>query len=106
MNIKLRQELERRIARRAILHLLAAGYSVTVYDGEERTVNASTKTIEVLKAMMTTDEDYLIAIDAEGKERGWIRFVYGNDGWDVINDYTVNLEPALTRTNALIERYG
>ena len=105
-NIKLRQELERRIARRCILDLIEAGYTVSVYDGEEVTVKCSTKATEILKAMMTTDEDYLFAMDDKGVRRGWVRFIYGNDGADVINDYTTNLDPALKRTNALIERYA
>lgn len=105
-NIKLRQELEKRIARRCILDLIEAGYTVSVYDGEEVTVKCSTKGTEILAAMMTTDEDYLFAMDANGKREGWVRFIYGNSGWDVINDYTVNLEDALKRTNALIERYA
>jgi hypothetical protein len=35
---------------------------------------------------------------------GWVRFIYGNDGWDVINDYTTNLEPVIAGVNALAEK--
>jgi hypothetical protein len=34
---------------------------------------------------------------------GWVRFIYGNDGWDVMNDYSTVLEPYLIKTNALID---
>lgn len=34
---------------------------------------------------------------------GWVRFVYGNDGHDVISDYTTNLESVLEPINAYAE---
>jgi len=102
MSVKLRQK---RIARAAISGLLAAGYSLTVHDGEEDTLVDSTERRTILDALFTTDEDYLIA-SKNGKREGWVRFVYGSDGWDVINDYTTNLERALKGANALAERYS
>ena len=61
--------------------------------------------------MMTKDEDYLYAHRPDGQLKytgvydgyGWVRFIYGNDGWDVINDYCVTFEPHLVKTNALID---
>ncbi len=35
---------------------------------------------------------------------GWVRFIYGNDGWDVISDYTTNLEPVMKLVQPLIDR--
>lgn len=104
---KVRLEVERRIAQQAIAELLAAGFTLGVNDGEEVTISRSKDAEAVLKAMMTTDSDYLLAYQ-DGVERhvGWVRFVYGNDGWDVINDYTVNLEEALTKTNALTDKFS
>jgi len=37
--------------------------------------------------MFTTDDDCLIVVK-DGKPFGWIQFIYGNDGYDVISDYT------------------
>jgi len=34
---------------------------------------------------------------------GWVRFVMGNDGYDVINDYTTNLEKVLKRANQVAD---
>ena len=31
----------------------------------------------------------------------WVFLVYGNDGWDVIADYNVSLEPLLEPINKL-----
>jgi hypothetical protein len=100
MSVKMRQHVERDIATATIKGLLDAGYNVSVFDGEETTVKRSTDAALILAAMFTTDEDYLYAGCAktchEDRRHGWVRFIYGNDGWDVINDYTVNLEQALT----------
>ena len=48
-------------------------------------------------AVMLADEDTLLVHrprpDQGDYERlGWVKLVYGNDGWDVICDYTVPLE--------------
>lgn len=102
---KVRLEVERRIAQQAIADLLEAGYTLGVNDGEEITIKESTDAEAVLKAMATTDEDYLLAY-RDGKRVGWVRFIYGNDGWDVINDYTTNLEEALTKTTALTDKFS
>lgn len=99
-----RIRIETRIAKSAIAELLSAGYTLGVYDGEETTIKQSTDKQAVLDALQTTDDDYLLVYKAgESKRCGWVRFVYGNDGWDVISDYTVNLEDALTETNKLAD---
>jgi hypothetical protein len=102
---KLRMELEMRIPRAAVKGLLAAGYLITVYDGEEDTLVRSSDAKAILKATRTTDEDYLLASTASRNDAGWVRFIYGNEGPDVINDYTVNLEDALKGANAIANRY-
>ena len=33
-----------------------------------------------------------VELDPLVSERCWVWFVYGNDGWDVVCDYTINLE--------------
>ena len=108
MNVETRQKIERQIARKTAKDLIAAGYSVAVFDGEEIALEASTDVRAIMAAMFSTDEDYLFAMtpseDGKMKRAGWVRFIYGNTGFDVINDYTTNLETALTETNALADR--
>jgi hypothetical protein len=100
------QTIERRIVRSTIDDLFLAGYSVSVFDGEAFTLEQSTDRAAILAAMNTTGEDFLYAVDANGVRVGWVRFVYGNDGWDVMNDNTTNLESAIAKTNALIDKLG
>jgi hypothetical protein len=95
MSNKMRIEIERQVARRAIAALLAAGHEVSVHDGEEFALRRSRDPKAILGAMFSTDEDELISHGAKGVGPGWVKFVYGNDGWDVISDYTTNLEKVL-----------
>ena len=53
-----------------------------------------------MAAMFSTDEDYLYV--HKGKEKaGWVRFIYGESGWDVICDYTTNLESLMVEPNKI-----
>ena len=107
MSVKMRQELERRIAEAAIKQLLANGFSLGVFDGGETVLERSKDAKAVLKAMFTTDEDELIVSrDSEDQDFGWVKFIYGNDGYDVIHDYTTNLEEYLTEATALGDKYA
>lgn len=92
-----RRYVERLIARRLIADLLRANYSISVNDGEETTVARSVHAQRIFAAMCTTDEDSLIIYRTVSRtERfGWIKIVYGNDGVDMISDYTTNLEPII-----------
>lgn len=100
---------ENKIMRRTIRDLLAAGYLLSVNDGEEITVHQSINARQVFAAMRTTDEDSLIAyathspdgiLHAEPKRRGAVQFIYGNDGPDVICDYSMSLESTMEGVNA------
>ena len=113
--VKARQRIERSIAKVTIKALLDAGYSLGVYDGEETTIQYSRDAHAVLDAMGTTDEDYLYVYEPnrsitepDKRPDWWVRFIYGNDGWDVISDYCVALEEHIgegTAVQKLIDRY-
>jgi len=96
---------ERRIAKQCITDLLAAGFVISVYDGEETTLRRSDNLTAIINAMGTTDEDHLFAYlpDVKGP-KGRVFFVYGNEPGVVIADYTTNLEECLTKTNQLSQR--
>ena len=101
---KLIRELEERIARQLATDLIAAGFVIDVNDGEKLVLAGSTDVAAILAAMWSTDEDQWFLFK-DGKRGGWARFIYGNDGWDVISDYTVNLEPHMAGANAISEKY-
>jgi hypothetical protein len=103
--VRARILLERRIAVQLVEELLEQGFILAVDDGESEP-QSSTKRGVILSAMATTDEDYLLVHWEDLSQRGWVRLTYGNDGWDVIADNTTNLEPFITKTNALVEMLG
>lgn len=88
-------QLEMNIAGRVVDALMAAGYTIGVNDGEELAVRHSTDRAEIMGALGTTGEDYVIAYDAEtGKKVGWVWLIWGNDE-DLITDHTTNLTPII-----------
>jgi hypothetical protein len=94
---------ERAVGRRVVRDLLAAGYTLTVGNGgEEPEIKNSTSFKAVSNAMMLTDEEHLIA--RKNGERSWVFFVYGNDSWEVICDYTTDLEDVLKGAFAVCDR--
>lgn len=121
MSVKMRQEIERKIIKAFVTQAIEAGYNITVDDGEEYPLRNSTSVSEIMKAIMTTDEDRLW-IDAKlthsylenlkedvyyvNSALGWVYLVYGNDGWDVIADYTTNLEHLMTEADKISEHYS
>lgn len=108
MNVAVRQRIEREIAEAFITQVLAAGYSVSVNDCEETTLENSTDKAAILGAMFTTDDDRLYvhrANEVYPAHFGWAWFVYGNDGFDVISDYSTNLEPLMTAANKKSESW-
>ncbi len=108
--------VEDQIIEGTIKAFLFRGYSLGINDGEETTVKHTRNMFKILAAMKTTDEDYLLVYSNLGifhdtsssrdiRDDGWVRFVYGNEGYEVINDYSVNLESVMSEVNDAIDRY-
>ena len=98
------QQLEGAIMAQVILDALVAGYSISVDDGEDEHMPQQTLG-DILAIMGATDcGDWLRFADPanQGKRVGWIHFIYGNDGYDVIADYSAN--PATETLLANAER--
>lgn len=114
--ICLRQLVERAVIRRAVLDLLAMrcedgpAYAISVFDGEETVVADSRDPATIMAAIMSTDVDALVVRRLrEGIKpayAGEMTLVYGNDGWDVIADYSTVLDVDLATANALAEAFG
>jgi hypothetical protein len=101
MSLQGRIAMEKCIASATASALVAAGYLVSVDCGDGIELADSSDPSAIVAAMFATDEDYLTVRRPESDPPhygplGWIRFVYGNDGFDVISDYTTNLESILS----------
>jgi len=103
--LEARIKLEKQIARAFVKEVLATGCTISVHDGEEFPVKRSKDAKEILDAMMSTDEDRLY-VRKDGDLIGVAQFVYGNDGWDVLANYHVSLEPYMTAVNKIVQKYS
>ena len=100
-----RHRMERAVISALVKAGLEAGHTLGVHDGGEMVLNRSISYKAVMATIMAVDEEHLFFFSAEtGKRIGWVFLVYGNDGWDVISDYTTNLEPIMDRPNMVSDR--
>ena len=94
--------LEVQVITRAVNDLVAAGYVISVNDGQEIVVRGSVDTKTIMAALFSVDEERLIA--RQPGVQGSILLIHGNDGYDVIADYSLSLESALEGANKLADR--
>ena len=121
MSIKMRIEVERKIVTAIVKDALKAGYRLTPslergYDREAGDpLLGSTDVKAVLAELTAGDDAHLFIHAADGPvidgstlvSVGWVYFVFGNDGWDVVSDYTTNLDKLglMTRADKIAKRY-
>lgn len=101
--IEKRVEREKSVVRKVVRNALNMGYSISLYDGEEWTIQRATTEKEVMSAIQTTDADTLRfrKIDDVGTPVGSVYFVYGNSASEVMNDWTDTEEVAAILAPAL-----
>lgn len=95
-----RQTIERRVVTRTVEALLDAGYALNVNNGgdDHELPDYTTDRAVILDALFATGTDRIYA-QQHGRVRDWVYCVYGNDGWDVIADYTTTLDTVLAPIN-------
>ena len=84
-----RLRMERKVCKALVKEGLSRGYSASVNDGEEWTVKGSTNVREIMLALASTDGDTLRFRRGDGIKVADFYLVYGNDGYDVICDYSM-----------------
>lgn len=113
-SIRLRNLVERAIVRQVVKDILSHSEAgertmISVYDGEDYAVRKSSSLEEIMNSIMSTDTDSLgiRIVDAEGKDLpiGCVFLIYGNDGYDVIADNHMSVEPFLKGATALSEEF-
>lgn len=110
--VKARQRIEIEIAHALLVVLIRAGFSVRVVQGDDAsgdTLPIRTTVDEAMGDLFQCDDDRILVYRADSAKRfGWVYLVYGNDGWDVISDYTTNLEAVIEigEVKRLQELYG
>jgi hypothetical protein len=113
----MRQEVERKIARRFVKDALAKGHRLSVslergYDIDDMLLGSRDEK-KIMEEAFAGDECHIFVHDADGPlvekgvvlSEGWVYLVMGNDGWDVISDYTTNLEDLLKGAMTVSDQY-
>lgn len=111
-----RARIELRVVRKLLAVFLTEGWKVTVdaergYDGDGRLL-ASSDVEEIVRNAFQYDDCHLFFHRPQQTKFlsggridcvGWVRLVFGNDGWDVISDYSTNLEEKLKPINEWVD---
>ena len=110
-------KIEREIVGKLVDDVLAAGFRISVslergYDTEEMLKGSRDKE-KIMEEAFAGDDCHIFVHEAEGEileegrivSKGWVYIVLGNDGYDVISDYSVNLEELLKGSNALADSW-
>ncbi len=93
--------IEKIIVGRLVNDLIAAGYRITVNDGEEDVVTESADPAVIFPALASTYSDTLTVCHTTTKGRtgqhpltSWVLLIWGNDA-DIISDYGMTLDPLM-----------
>lgn len=120
MSVAMRREVEEKIVGAFVDAALAAGYRLGVslergYDADEMLLG-STDRAKIMEEAFAGDECHIFIQPQHGPvmkngrliAKGWVYCVFGNDGWDVISDYTTNLDNLglMTEADKLSEKYS
>lgn len=97
--------VEKLIAAYVVDRLVNADYEVSVHDGEQEG-ERTTSVDKIVKAMgEVEDERLLVYVIGQPEAFAWVRFVYGNgnNGFDVVSDYTTNIEAVMSRVSGYVD---
>lgn len=102
-----RRQTERRIVRKVIRAALDAGYRLNLSNGGDSYVfpEPTDSFTAVVSETMAVDSEHLY-LYKDGKRVGWVFFVYGNEGWSVVSDYTMTLQEFMEPINAYCDNLG
>ena len=118
MSATMTRKVETEIVSQFVRDALAAGYRLAVsldrgYDVDEMLLG-STDSEKIMAEAFAGDECHIFIQPADGPtvedgqvvSKGWVYLVLGNDGWDVISDYSTNIEPLLTNALKISDQYS
>ncbi len=111
MSVAVRQAIERAIASEFVRAALDKGLIIGVDNGDnsggatfagDAYEYVGTSYGRTLEAMFLTDDERVYVIKPGAKRPfGWVKFVYGNEGTDVISDYSTNISGVVRSAEAL-----
>lgn len=104
-SVRPRARMELKIVNQIIASASEAGYTIRVYiDRNALEEYQQPGSYDVRSAIFDLDDATLTFHGPDGERTGWVYLVMGNDGYDVVSDYSTNLETFLRPATALAER--
>lgn len=99
-----RARMELEIVNQFLADAKNAGYRLRIDDLEDGKAVPPYGYPSLRDAIFDLDDAYITILDDTGESVGWVYFVFGNDGYDCISDYTTTLETFLAPCLALSDR--
>jgi len=97
-----RAEVERAIVKSVIEAAIKQGWRLdAASNGEEYEEDIGPK--RAMEIAFACDEAHVYF--RKGEQRGWVFIVLGNEGWTVIADYTISLDPVIDSIQELVDRF-
>lgn len=88
MNHAIIRKIEEQITRELLLTANGAGWPCVGYDYGDG-FESDTDYESIVDMCMNLDDVHLVFESPNKAKRAWVRLVYGNDGDDLINDYSL-----------------
>ena len=85
------RRIDREIATKLVDGLLAGGYTITCDLLEDEPEFERSTDREGILDYLWQVETAQLAVH-KGKKRGWLSLIFGENGWDLVADYSVDLE--------------
>lgn len=99
--LKRRIKCEEEIIRALTLAAMNKGWTPTHVDHDDPVLVHTVD--EVVEAVTAVDDcRVFFARNAESEATAWMFFVQGNSGWDVLSDYTTNLDEPVHMCEGLV----
>jgi hypothetical protein len=106
-SVRGRALIELQVVDAIIKAAVVIGYRLGVEgEGGEEVDTSDASTLKAL--LFNLDDAVVLVFNSPGAEEpfGWIRLVFGNDGWDLVSDYSTNLEEFLAPVQAVADFWG
>jgi len=104
MTSERRMQIEREITRAFIEAAIKQGWmlcNVTNGEGETRVSTVD----DAMKYAFECDEAHIFFCTKGALLYSWVYIVLGNSGWDVISDYTTDMDKVMEAIDPLITKY-
>lgn len=103
--VRIRLGVEYAIVKKTVDILLGAGFTLYCYHANGEIIQIPSSSENSMAELFAHDEVRLYVRDGI-RYVGWVFFVFGNNGYDVINDHTTNLGGILKPVDKYADQFS